>query len=115
MTRVPTNAVVARILVASDLAGHVSHGVHQLPRLLREVDSKLLSVSLKGASEDLQAVFFAAMSSRASEMLRDDMEASGPIRLADVEAAQKDILEIAMRLESEGGILLPRGGGDGMV
>ena len=55
------------------------------------------------------------MSSRASEMLRDDMEASGPMRLADVEGAQKEIVEVAMRLESEGVILLPRGGSDGMV
>ena len=86
-----------------------------MQRLLREVDSKLLSVALKGAEARIQETFFGAMSSRASEMLRDDMEAGGPMRLADVEAAQQEILEVAMRLEAEGVILLPRGGGDGMV
>lgn len=86
-----------------------------MQRLLRELDTKTLSVALKGGSDQIQDSFFGAMSSRAAEMLRDDMEASGPMRLADVEVAQKDILEVAMRLESEGVIVLPRGGGDGMV
>jgi len=86
-----------------------------MQRLLREVDSKLLSVALKGADQGLQDAFFGAMSSRASEMLRDDMEASGPMRIADVETAQSDIVEIAMQLEADGLIVLPRGGADGLV
>ena len=86
-----------------------------MQRLLREVDSKLLSVALKGADTPLQDAFFGAMSSRASEMLRDDMEAGGPMRVADVETAQGDIVEIAMQLETDGLIVLPRGGGDGLV
>ena len=86
-----------------------------MQRLLREIDSKLLSVALKGAQESLQESFFGAMSTRASEMLRDDMEASGPMRVADVEAAQIEIVEVAMKLESDGVIVLPRGGSDGLV
>jgi flagellar motor switch protein FliG len=86
-----------------------------MQRLLREVDSKLLSVALKGADTLLQDAFFGAMSSRASEMLRDDMDASGPMRIADVETAQSDIVEIAMQLEADGLIVLPRGGADGLV
>lgn len=86
-----------------------------MQRLLREVDTKNLSIALKGASQEIQEAFFGAMSSRAAEMLKDDMEASGPMRLTDVENAQRTILDVAMRLESEGIIVLPRGGGDGLV
>ncbi len=86
-----------------------------MQRLLREVDSKLLGVALKGAEPALQECFFSAMSTRAADMLKDDMDAGGPIRVADVEAAQKDIVEVAMKLEEDGVIVLPRGGTDGLV
>ena len=85
-----------------------------LQRLLRDVDSRRLSVALRGAPEALQEAFFGAMSSRAADMLREDMEAGGVVRLADVQAAQNEIVEVALRLEREGALVLPRGGG-GMV
>lgn len=78
--------------------------------ILREVATDQLVMALKGASEDLQEKILRNMSQRASEMLREDMEAKGPVRLSDVEVAQKDIVTTARRLESEGSIMLGGGG-----
>lgn len=83
-----------------------------MQRLLRELDSKQLAVAMKGASDNVTNLIYGSMSSRAADMLRDDIESMGPIRLADVEAAQKSIVDAAMRLEEEGVITLPRGGDD---
>jgi flagellar motor switch protein FliG len=60
-----------------------------MQRVLKEVDTKDLSTALKGASEELQEKFFRNMSSRAAEMIREDMEYMGPIRLKDVEEVQQ--------------------------
>ena len=78
--------------------------------LLREVPSDILVLALKGADEFLQDKIFTNMSQRAAEMLRDDLEAQGPVRLKDVEVAQKEILGIARRLADEGEIALGKGG-----
>jgi flagellar motor switch protein FliG len=61
---------------------------------------------LKGASEDLKNHFFKCMSSRAAEMLKEDMEALGPMRSRDVQAAQQEIVNTARKLETEGKMLL---------
>ncbi len=74
--------------------------------LLGQVDKKTLSISLKSASEDLRNHFFKCMSSRAVEMLKEDMEALGPMRLRDVAAAQQEIVTVARRLETEGKMVL---------
>lgn len=74
--------------------------------LLREVSSDSLIMALKGAEEILKEKIFANMSKRAAEMLRDDLEAKGPVRLSEVEAAQKEILAIARRLADSGEIVL---------
>lgn len=79
--------------------------------LLRDVPQDLLQKALKGADDMLRDKFFANMSKRASEMLREELEAMGPIRVADVEAAQKEILTIARRLSDTGEIMLGGGGG----
>ena len=86
-----------------------------MQRLLREVDSKRLMIALKGATDSLKELVFSSMSSRAAEMLREDMEASPPVRIAEAEEAQEDILQVAFQLESEGAIALPRGDSSGMV
>ncbi|TNC81976.1 MAG: flagellar motor switch protein FliG [Oleiphilus sp.] len=78
--------------------------------LLREVSSEVLIVALKGADTELQEKIFANMSKRAAELLRDDLEAKGPVKVSEVEAAQKDILTIARRLADSGEIVL---GGSG--
>ena len=74
--------------------------------LLREVSSESLITALKGADEGVKEKVFSNMSKRASEMLRDDLEAKGPVRVSDVEAAQKEILAIASRMADSGDIVL---------
>jgi len=74
--------------------------------VLREVQSESLILALKGASEDLRTKIFKNMSQRAAEMLRDDLESKGPVRLSEVEAQQKEILKIVRRLGDEGQIML---------
>ena len=77
--------------------------------LLKEVQSESLLVALKGATDDLREKIFRNMSSRAAEMLREDLASRGPVRVAEVEAEQKEILQIARRLSDEGQLML--GGG----
>jgi len=74
--------------------------------LLREVSSEILIVALKGADEELKEKIFKNMSKRAAELLRDDLETKPPMRLSDVEAAQKEILTIARRMSDAGEITL---------
>ncbi len=80
--------------------------------LLREVQSESLIVALKGATPELREKVFKNMSQRAAEMLREDLEAKGPVRVSEVETEQKEILKIARRLADEGQIQLGGGGGD---
>ncbi|MBA3902866.1 MAG: flagellar motor switch protein FliG [Rhodocyclaceae bacterium] len=74
--------------------------------LLREVQSESLILALKGSSEALREKIFKNMSQRAAEMLREDLESKGPVRLSEVEREQKEILKIARRLADEGQIQL---------
>jgi len=74
--------------------------------ILREVQSESLIVSLKGASEELREKIFTNMSQRAAEMMRDDLESKGPVKLSEVETNQKEILKIVRRLSDEGQISL---------
>ncbi|MDH5358592.1 MAG: flagellar motor switch protein FliG [Gammaproteobacteria bacterium] len=83
-----------------------------LQTLMREVQTDQLLLALKGADENLKEKFFNNMSQRAAEMLRDDLEASGPVRVSDVEAAQKAILVTARDLADKGEIMLGGGGGE---
>jgi len=83
--------------------------------LLREVSTDSLTLALKGADEGLKEKILKNMSKRASEMLREDMEARGPVRLSDVEVAQKEIIATARRLAEEGDIVLGGSGGEEMV
>ncbi|WP_020410475.1 flagellar motor switch protein FliG [Hahella ganghwensis] len=82
--------------------------------LLREVSSDNLILALKGADDDLQEKVFRNMSKRAAELLRDDLEARGPVRISEVEAAQKEILTIARRMADAGEIMLG-GAGEEML
>ena len=80
--------------------------------LLREISSENLIVALKGADEAVKEKIIKNMSKRAAEMLRDDLEAKGPVRISEVEAAQKEILAIARRMAESGEISLGGGGDD---
>jgi len=82
--------------------------------MMREVSTDLLTLALKGIEDEFQQKFLKNMSSRAAEMLVEDMEAKGPVKLSEVEAAQKEILTIARRLEESGELILG-GGGEEMV
>lgn len=83
--------------------------------LLREVSSDVLVVALKGADEGVREKIFKNMSKRASELLRDDLEAKGPVRVSEVETAQKEILTIARRMAEAGEIVLGGKGGEEMI
>jgi flagellar motor switch protein FliG len=83
--------------------------------LLREVQSESLIIALKGTSTELREKIFKNMSSRAAEMLRDDFESKGPVKLSDVEAEQREILKIVRRLSDEGQIALGGKGEEGLV
>ena len=86
-----------------------------LQRLLRETPSDQLMPALKGSDISVQEKFFGAMSRRAGEMLRDDLEVAGPIKLSHVEEAHREILATARRLAEEGSISLGGKGGDEYV
>ncbi|HMD29349.1 MAG TPA: flagellar motor switch protein FliG [Steroidobacteraceae bacterium] len=83
--------------------------------LLREVGSDTLAVALRGAEPEVQEKILKNMSKRAAEILKDDMEVRGPVKLTDVEAAQKEIIVITQRMAEEGTITLGGKGGNEFV
>lgn len=83
--------------------------------MLREVQSEALIIALKGATEELREKIFKNMSTRAAEMMKEDLETKGPVRLSEVEAQQKEILLIIRRLADEGQIMLGAKGNDAYV
>lgn len=86
-----------------------------LQTLLREIDQEVLVLALKGATESLREKLFGCMSVRAAETLKDEMEALGPVRLSEVQEAQKQIVNIARTMSDEGTITLAGRGGEEMV
>ncbi len=82
--------------------------------LLREISSDLLVLALKGADDDLKNKFLSNLSRRAAEMLQEDLEARGPVRISEVEQAQKEILAVAKRMADDGQLALG-GGGDEFI
>ena len=80
--------------------------------ILREVQSEMLIVALKGSTEEMRNKIFKNMSSRAAEMMKEDLESKGPVKLSEVESQQKQILQIVRRLSDEGQIQLAGKGGD---
>jgi flagellar motor switch protein FliG len=83
--------------------------------LLGQVDKKSLAMALKGASEDLKNHFFKSMSTRAVEMLKEDMDALGPIRSREVNQAQQDSIAVARKLETQGKMVLKNEADDTFV
>jgi flagellar motor switch protein FliG len=82
-----------------------------IKEILSRVDRKLLTVALKGASEQLRNHFLDCMSQRGSEMMREDMSSLGPVKIKDVEAAQQQVIAVVRQLENEGVINMKGGGG----
>ncbi|MEC9022919.1 MAG: flagellar motor switch protein FliG [Pseudomonadota bacterium] len=83
--------------------------------LLRSVEVEDLCLAMKGADEELQGKLYSCMSERAAANLKDEMEALGPVRLSEVQEAQKRIVAVARRLSDEGAIVLAGRGGEEMV
>lgn len=100
------------MFVFDNLADVDDRGMQQL---LREVSSENLILALKGADDVIKEKIFRNMSERAAEMMRDDLEAKGPVRLKDVETAQKEILLIARRMADSGEIALGGAGSEEYV
>lgn len=86
-----------------------------IQQALKSVESKDLSLALKGASEDVSEKIFKNMSKRAADMLREDMEFAGPVRVKDVQEAQQKIVNVIRKLEETGEIVIARGGEDEMI
>lgn len=95
------------MFVFDNLSGVDDRGIQAL---LREVSSDILIVALKGADDEVKEKILKNMSKRAAEMLRDDLEASGPVKLSEVEDAQREILSVARRMAESGDIALSSGG-----
>lgn len=104
--------IIDEMFVFDDLAEVDDRGIQLI---LREVQSESLIVALKGASEELREKVFKNMSSRAAEMLREDLESKGPVRVSEVEAEQKEILKVVRRLSDEGQLALGGKGDESYV
>ncbi|MFZ3101255.1 MAG: flagellar motor switch protein FliG [Desulfitobacteriaceae bacterium] len=83
--------------------------------VLREVETKDLALALKGTEPEVAAKIQSNMSARASQMLKEDMEFMGPVRLRDVEEAQQRVVKVIRKLEESGAIVISRGGSDEIV
>lgn len=86
-----------------------------IQRFLREVENNQLAVALKGATDEVQKLIFSNMSKRLAEMIKEDIEFMGPVRLKDVEEAQQKIVNVIRKLEDAGEIVISRGGGDEII
>ena len=86
-----------------------------IQRIIREVENTQLTVALKGATPEVSDLIFANMSKRMAEMIKEDIDFMGPVRLRDVEEAQQAIVNIIRRLEDAGEIVISRGGGDELI
>ena len=86
-----------------------------IAEILKRADRKVLTIAMKGTSEELQNQFFRNMSTRAVELIKEEMEIMGPVKLKDVEKSQHEIVEIVRQLEEEGVISIGGGGGEDYV
>ena len=86
-----------------------------IQRFLRDVENNQLAIALKGATDEVQKTIFANMSKRLAEMIKEDIEFMGPVRLKDVEESQQKIVNIIRKLEDAGEIVISRGGGDEII
>ena len=104
-----SDKIRALMFVFEDLSKLDPGGIQTL---LRSVDKDKLGLALKGASDALRDMFLSNMSERAAKLLKDDMQAMGPVRLKDVDQAQTEMVFIAKDLAARGEIMLAEGGGD---
>ena len=86
-----------------------------IQRVLREVDNNSIALALKGVKVDVQEAIFRNLSSRLADMIREDMEFMGPVRIKDVEEVQQSIVDKVRELEERGEIVIARAGGDEVI
>ncbi|MDE0809862.1 MAG: flagellar motor switch protein FliG [Alphaproteobacteria bacterium] len=108
-TKDSSEKIRALMFTFEDLKGIDPSGVQTM---LRSVDKDKLTVALKGASDELKDIFFSNMSERAAKLLREDMQAAGPVRLKEVEDAQQAMIATAKDLADRGEIVIGGGSGD---
>lgn len=101
------DAIRALMFVFDDLIKVDDRGMQEL---MKEISKEDLPLALRGADAKIQDKFFKNMSSRAAEMLKDDMDSKGPVKVSDVERAQQNILKVCRKLEEEGRIVVASGG-----
>jgi flagellar motor switch protein FliG len=107
MTAIQDNMFTFDNLIMSD--------ERSLQTLLRATDPEDLIMALKGSDQNLQEKLFGCMSTRAAANLRDEMETLGPVRLTEVQEAQKNIIAVARKMSDDGTIVLAGRGGEEMV
>jgi flagellar motor switch protein FliG len=105
------DAIRALMFVFDDLVKIDDRGLQEL---MKEISKDDLPLALRGANPEVKEKFFKNMSSRAAEMLKEDMEAKGPVKVSDVERAQQNILKVCRKLEEEGRIVIA-GAGEEML
>lgn len=105
------DAIRALMFVFDDLIKLDDRGMQEL---MKEISKEDLPLALRGANTEVKDKFFKNMSSRAAEMLKDDMESKGPVKISDVERAQQNILKVCRKLEEEGRIVVA-GAGEEML
>jgi len=101
-----------RLFVFEDIAKLNNQTVQ---RVLREINNADLAIALKMAGEDVTRTIFSNISKRLQDMIKDDMEVMGPVRVRDVEEAQQRIVNVIRKLEDEGEIIVARGEGDDLI
>ncbi|WP_028843655.1 flagellar motor switch protein FliG [Pseudothermotoga elfii] len=101
-----------RMFVFEDLAKLDDRSVQLI---LREVETRDLALALKGASEEVKEKIFRNISKRAAQLLQDELEYMGPVRIKDVEEAQQKIINVVRRLEEAGEIIIAKGGGEELI
>jgi flagellar motor switch protein FliG len=89
--------------------------VNSVKEVLSRVDRKILTIALKGTSEQMKNHMLQAMSQRGAEMMREDMEALGAVKIKEVESAQQQIIAVVRQMEAEGTVNLGAGGGEQYV
>ncbi|MGE4484060.1 MAG: flagellar motor switch protein FliG [Oscillospiraceae bacterium] len=101
-----------RLFVFEDIAKLSNQAIQ---RVLKEVESSDVTIALKGATEEVKKAIFSNVSNRVQEMITDDLEVMGPVRVRDVEAAQQKIVNAIRQLEEAGEIIVSRGEGDDLI
>ncbi len=86
-----------------------------IQRVIREIENSQWAIALKGASEEVKNLIFVNMSKRLVEMIKEDIEFMGPVRIRDIEDAQQEIVNVIRKLEEDGEIITPRGGDEVIV